>query len=84
MSANASGFVPVKFCSTNCPVLQSYPSYAFAFPPAPATVDALQTPDFSDSGADRNSLRVRDAIEYFEVHNINLFTTRQFVSLIRE
>jgi hypothetical protein len=42
MSANARGFVPVKFCSANSAVLQSYPSCAFAFPPAPATVCSLQ------------------------------------------
>ncbi len=44
MSTKACSFVPVKFYSTDSPVLQSYPSGTFAFAPAAATVDSLKTP----------------------------------------
>ncbi len=68
MSANAGGFVPVKFCSANGAVLQSYPSYTFAFPPASASVDPLEAPDLSNAGADGDGLSVGDAIQDLEVH----------------
>jgi len=68
MSANAGSFVPVKFCSANGAVLQSYPSYAFAFPPASAAVNTLQASDLSNSGANGDGLYIGDAIQDLEVH----------------
>lgn len=68
MLAYAGRFVPVKFCSANSAVLQSYPSDAFAFPPAAAPVDALQTSDLSDARSDSDGFRVRDAVQDLEVH----------------
>lgn len=76
MSAKAGGFVPVKFCSANSAVLQSYPSYAFAFPPAAAPVDALQTSDFSDPRSDSDGFCVRDATPGFRSPQGNLFRVR--------